>query len=493
MKTSSRYAVALLSVVAGALGTAPSAHAARMFSIGDSDNVLRSFDTGAVSTGLSSVVISGLGAGEFASGIDVRPSTGELYAVTTANRLYVVNPASGAATAVGAAAFSPILTGSVGMDFNPVTDRVRLVDASGTSMRVNPVTGVAIQDTSLSAPNVTAVAYSNNFNGAASTVLYDIDTGNDELKIQNPPNNGTLVTVGALGLDATSATGFDIDSTGTAYAALFALGTSRLYTISLGSGVASPIGVTGPTVLDGLAADSPIAAPVRVDTPSRVVTERSGTTPITLRRTGGSVMAPVTVDVTVGDGTATSPGDFVAQSTTATFAAGSTITTIDVQVIDDAIYEGNEFFQLTLSNPRSPTHDAQLVSPATTIIGIADDETAPVNTGPRGLTGAMGAPGPAGANATSLFVALGSARVSISRRARLRVPYVANARFRVKMEVLKGTKVLARARQTAEPGRNRLSFPAKRRFKPGRYALRLTAASGAARSVDRGKLVVRKR
>jgi hypothetical protein len=175
-------------------------------------------------------------------------------------------------------------------------------------------------------------------------------------------------------------------------------------------------------------------------------------------------------------------------------------------VVDDEVYEGNEFFQLTLSNPRNSTNDAPaVVSPATTIIGITDDETAPVNTGPAGApgpTGLTGAPGPtgstgpagpAGANATSLFVALAGGRVSISRRARLRVPYVANAAFPVTVEVLKGTKVLARARQTAKPGRNRLSFGAKKRFKPGRYALRLTATSGAARSIDRGRLVVRKR
>jgi hypothetical protein len=82
--------------------------------------------------------------------------------------------------------------------------------------------------------------------------------------------------------------------------------------------------------------------------------------------------------------------------------------------------------------------------------------------------------------------------VSISRRARLRVPYVANARFRVKVEVLRGNKVLARARQTAKAGRNTLAFGAKKRFRPGRYVLRLTATSGAATSVDRGRLVVRK-
>jgi hypothetical protein len=462
-----------------------------MFAIGSSDNVLRTFDSLDPATDIASVPISGLGLGEFASGIDVRPATGELYAVTTANRLYVLNPVSGAATPVGSAAFAPSLAGSVGMDFNPVVDRVRLVNDAGLSLRVNPVTGVATQDTSLNpgTPNVTAVAYSNNFNGAASTTLYDIDTGSDGLAIQNPPNTGTLTSTGSLGYDAGATTGFDIDSTGTGYAALSVGGTNGLYRIDLATAVATPLGATGATLLDGLAVDSP-AAPVQVATPSRVVTETSGTTPITLRRTGGSVVPAVTVDVTVADGTATSPGDFTAQATTATFAAGATTTSVNVKVVDDHVYEGNEFFQLTLSNPRSPTHEGQLGSPTTTIIGITDDETAPANTGPAGLTGA---PGPAGANATSLFVALGSARVSISRRARLRVPYVANARFRVKVEVLKGTKVLARARQTAKPGRNRLSFAARKRFKPGRYVLRLTAGSGAARSVDRGKLVVRKR
>jgi Domain of unknown function (DUF4394)/Calx-beta domain len=492
MKTSSRYAVALLSVAAGALSTAPSAHAARMFAIERSNNQLRTFDSATPGTPLSSIGITGLALGEVATGIDVRPATGELYAVTSASRLYVLNPVSGAATAVGSAAFSPPLTGSIGMDINPVVDRVRLVNDAGMSLRVNPVTGVATQDTSLNpgTPNVTAVAYSNNFSGATSTTLYDIDTSSDSLARQNPPNNGTLSLVGSLGHDVGSATGFDIDSTGTAYGALSVGGVNGLYTIDLATGAASGSGSTGASLLDGLTVDSPVPAPVGVDVPSRVVTETSGTTPITLRRTGGSLMGAVTVDVAVAGGTATSPGDFVAQSTTATFAAGAATTTVDVHVVDDQVYESNEFFQLTISNARNATHDAQIASPATTIIGITDDETAPVNTGPVGLTGA---PGPAGANATSLFVALGSARVSISRRARLRVAYVANARFGVKVQVLKGRKVLASARQTAKPGRNRVSFAAKTRFKPGRYVLRLTAGSGAARSVDRGKLVVRKR
>jgi len=42
------------------------------------------------------------------------------------------------------------------------------------------------------------------------TVLYDIDSGVDALLIQNPPNGGTLNTVGALGINATDEVGFDI-------------------------------------------------------------------------------------------------------------------------------------------------------------------------------------------------------------------------------------------------------------------------------------------
>ena len=188
------------------------------------------------------------------------------------------------------------------MDINPVVDRVRLVNDAGISLRVNPVTGVATQDTSLNpgTPNVTAVAYSNNFSGAASTTLYDIDTGSDCSRGQNPPNNGTLSTVGIPGASMSAR---PPASTSTARHRVCRPVRGRrqrpLHDRSRhrrGLGGVS----TGASLLDGLTAYSPAPAPVRVDVPSRVVTETSGTTPITLRRTGGSLLVPVTVDVTVG-------------------------------------------------------------------------------------------------------------------------------------------------------------------------------------------------
>lgn len=91
-------------------------------------------------------------------------------------------------------------------------------------------------------PTVTAAAYTNNFAGAASTVLYDIDTrqGGAMLYTQNPPNNGTLVPVGPLNVVAEYTNGFDIGGTsGMAYALLRSGGTTRVYSINLTSGAAT--------------------------------------------------------------------------------------------------------------------------------------------------------------------------------------------------------------------------------------------------------------
>lgn len=395
--TKTHGARALLATLALLLATAPGAHAVRMYAIGNSDNNLRSFESTAPGTPIVNVGVTGLAAGEFLYGIDVRPATGELYGVTSANKIYVINPVSGAATQVGPTAFSPSIVGYVGMDFNPTVDRLRLVNDSGVDLRINPITGaLAAQDTNLNPglPFVTAAAYSNNYNGATSTTLYDIDTNSDTLYVQNPPNNGTLTSVGALGQAVGPLSGFDIDSTGIAYAVLNAGGASDLWTIDLTSGAASSLGSTG-TLLDGLAVYSQPPAPVQVDVPSRVVAENSGTTPIALRRTGGSLLDTLVVDVTIAEGTATRPDDFVTTSSTVTFAPGETTKNINVAVVDDAVHEGNEFFQLSLSNARSSTAGpVPVASPSTTIIGIADDDAAPVNTGP---TGPIGATGPTGA------------------------------------------------------------------------------------------------
>jgi predicted AlkP superfamily pyrophosphatase or phosphodiesterase len=58
---------------------------------------------------------------------------------------------------------------------------------------------------------VAGAGYINSDNDPATgTALYDIDTGLDTLVMQNPPNAGTLITIGSLGIDANSVGGFDV-------------------------------------------------------------------------------------------------------------------------------------------------------------------------------------------------------------------------------------------------------------------------------------------
>ncbi|HSF46517.1 MAG TPA: DUF4394 domain-containing protein [Chitinophagaceae bacterium] len=162
------------------------------------------------------MMIMGLQAGELILAIDFRPATGQLYGVSNQSRIYVINPNTGAATAVNPTPFSPAINGAeVGFDFNPTVDRIRLITSSSQNLRLNPITGVvAAMDGNLNPGNpfIVAGAYTNSFAGATSTALYDIDASTDKLYIQNPPNNGSLVEIGSLGINAEGEGGFDISA-----------------------------------------------------------------------------------------------------------------------------------------------------------------------------------------------------------------------------------------------------------------------------------------
>jgi Domain of unknown function (DUF4394) len=221
------------------------------------DNRLAAFDPKAPNTIASTVSITGLGAGETVVGIDLRPANGMLYALTDAAKLYTVNADSGAATLAVALAADPTdltapyagLSGTrFSVDFNPAADRMRVVSDSGQSLRINADTGITITDGDINrsgvVPSVSAAAYSNSFAGSTATALFDLDAASDVLAQQNPPNNGTLVDVGALGIDITGTAGFDIagGGNGLVLAALRPGSTSgpfTLYTVSLTTGAAT--------------------------------------------------------------------------------------------------------------------------------------------------------------------------------------------------------------------------------------------------------------
>ncbi len=191
--------------------------------------------------------ITGMQPGETILGIDFRPANGALYALGSTSRLYTLNTASGAATGVGTLPFTTLLSGTYfGFDFNPTVDRIRVVSNTGQNLRLNPNDGsLAATDGALNPgnPSISAAAYTNNFAGATTTILYDIDCGTDKLYRQDPPNNGTLVEVGAIGINIESSNGFDIGSqSGKAWAILTAGGTTKLYEINLNTGAATAVG-----------------------------------------------------------------------------------------------------------------------------------------------------------------------------------------------------------------------------------------------------------
>jgi len=231
--------------------------AVTVFGVNTSNQLVR-FDSATPGTVTATLPITGLQAGEAILGIDFRPANGGLYGLGSTSRLYLINRTTGVATQVGTAGAFTLSGTDFGFDFNPMVDRIRVVSNTGQNLRLNPDTGgLTAMDTPLNpgVPNVNAAAYTNNVAGTATTTLFVIDTTLDSVFRQDPPNAGTLVLVGPLGVDASNLNGFDIaPSSGVAFAALTVAGTSRLYTINLATGTATLVGaIGGGNILRGLA------------------------------------------------------------------------------------------------------------------------------------------------------------------------------------------------------------------------------------------------
>ncbi|WP_079243266.1 DUF4394 domain-containing protein [Chryseobacterium indologenes] len=193
-----------------------------------------------------SKTVTGLQSGENILGIDFRPANGQLYALGSSSRIYTINLGTGAATAVGTTPFTTLLSGTdFGFDFNPTVDRIRVVSNTGQNLRLNPNDGtIAAADLALNpgSPMISAAAYTNNFAGATTTTLFVIDHNTDKLYQQNPPNNGTLVETGSLGINITNANGFDIGSMSQKAYLMASVGSStKIYTVNTTTGAATSV------------------------------------------------------------------------------------------------------------------------------------------------------------------------------------------------------------------------------------------------------------
>lgn len=253
-------AAGLTAVAAAALTASHVARSQQIIGL-TTTNALITFDAATPQNGSPMTFITGLeGSNQRILAIDTRPTNGLLYGVSTDSKLYTLNAATGAATKVGN--LSVALNGtSFGFDFNPVADTngvasLRIVSDTGQNLAVNAGSGAATTQTALTfggnAIGAAGAAYKDNDANPATNVvgLYFIDAASDGLYFTGAPGGGVLSFVGSLGWDTTGVLGFDITGVGnTAYAGLTLNGTntgkSGLYTINLGTGMATLVGDFG--------------------------------------------------------------------------------------------------------------------------------------------------------------------------------------------------------------------------------------------------------
>ena len=245
---------------------------------------LFSIDDAQPSDTIASVPITGLDDDGEVLGIDYRPATGQLFAFTSNDNLFTIEPSTGVASLVGNG-FSDSPDGTFfGFDFNPQIDLIRINSDVETNFVADPESGDAnIADTTplfyesgdVNAgqnPDVIGAAYTNSVANADSTQLFVIDAAQDVLATQ-ANNAGTLGTVGDLGVDLVDIGEFDISGdTGTAFLAGIVRGEtdSALFTVDLQTGNATRIGTIGSgTTIAGIAV-APGQAPI-IPTPSAAV------------------------------------------------------------------------------------------------------------------------------------------------------------------------------------------------------------------------------
>lgn len=202
--------IATLSLIgAGTMAIASAAVAAPAVGLVD-DRTLVWFET---TTGevMNMVDVDGV---ERLHGIDVRPADGMLYGVAGNGALVTIDLDTGMATE--GEMLSEMLPEGVtaSVNFNPVADRLRVMGSDGTNLRINVDTGETLVDGSLhfddgdmnadAEPNVVATAYTNGvpMETPETTSMWDVDASLGALLRQTAPNDGTLATIGMLGVDA---------------------------------------------------------------------------------------------------------------------------------------------------------------------------------------------------------------------------------------------------------------------------------------------------
>ena len=423
------------------------------------------FDTASPGT-MTPVPITGLGAGETIEGIDRRPATGALYGLGVIDggasdtlRVYRIDRATGVATPIGAPITAPTGGTDYGVDFNPFSDRLRVVNDANENMRLNPNNGaIAGDDTNITdlgadpdSRPIEGVAHSSSvaapfgFGSGTPTTLFGIGPLSDELVTIGgfdgaPPggaNGGVVGDEKPLGFNATSGVNFDIPDFA---AAGFLTSATNFGTVNLGTGTFTLIGslsqaLGGFTVLPGTT--------FTLDPRAITTSESAGAATITVVRSSAGFATSVRVTteqtnlgVAEAD-SAVSGSDFQPLDARVSFAADQTRATVAVPIVADGAAEEAESFTVFLADPGMNAGlgvDTGLGADRATVTIAPDAGPPPDTTGPFAVL----VPG-----ASSLK------RSALARRG-LRVTYVCG-------EACGATVALKRSRRTLGTAKTRLT------------------------------------
>ena len=115
---------------------------------------------------------------------------------------------------------------------------------------------------------------------------------------------------------------------------------------------------------------SPSTSSIQFNATRYVISENAGSVRVEVTRIGNMSNA-VTINYATGNGSATQPSDYTNASGSLQFAAGETMKSFIVPVIDDGTVEGTETINVVLS---APGDGAMEGSPFTSTISILDDD-----------------------------------------------------------------------------------------------------------------------
>jgi hypothetical protein len=209
-------------------------------------NDLLSFYSDQPGTILHAHAITGLAGAESIRGIDFDPTRGSLYGLGSSSGLYVIHPATGAATLVrqfGNAAHPGFLLDGQVFGFDAKSDGVRIVSELDQNLLLNRLTGAGVNDTPAAQVPLSALAYE-----PTNLTMYAIKHTTSQFGTFNP-GTGTFTPIGSLGIGGSRQNGMDLSQpSGQIYFASPAVSTdpaANLYTINPNTGGVTLVGLIG--------------------------------------------------------------------------------------------------------------------------------------------------------------------------------------------------------------------------------------------------------